>query len=289
MRSMVCNKRDWLGPLVLAVITLTGGSITANADTTGLGSLPAPTLWLELDNAATNAMMWGKDLSSFITLDAATGNWGFTNDFHWDSNGKLADGTTPLYSIDIKASDNHGNVDPFINYSVAVRNNSATSVTFNRVFNAPIAPNITGANTVQASVGGVITDGTGNGASITPTPLPSIQQDSDGISELQILRLHSATTNSWTNAGVDVGQTQSYSGAGLHVYGVYSAGPVAGPLGSWDQMQINSRFTLSGGGDTASLSGYAEILPVPEPAGWMTLSVGLLVAGYMARRRNEIN
>ena len=51
------------------------------------------------------------------------------------------------------------------------------------------------------------------------------------------------------------------------------------------QMQTVTRFSLTGGGDRATLTGFAEIVPVPEPQEWMMMLAGLGVIVAATRRR----
>ena len=95
-------------------------------------------------------------------------------------------------------------------------------------------------------------------------------------------------SGTWNNAGVDVGASQTFSGGGsafTYTYGPINLPLQTGPLGTWAQMQTVTRFSLTGGGDRATLTGFAEIVPVPEPQEWMMMLAGLGVIVAATRRR----
>lgn len=276
-----------LSPIL--AVTLTLGYDLAAWAATGTVISQSPTLELSaewIDNGVSQT--WSQDISGYLGYDNASGNWWLTSDYHLDSS-SLANQLAPDFSIDMKALENRGNFDPFINYSFSVKNNSSKTITFDRVFNAPVSPRIDSANQVRATIAAKLTDATGDGVALTPASDSGVAQDNDGIPEIQILRLHSSATDSWANAGVDVGPSARFNGgAGAYNYGTFSSGPVSGPIGDWNRMQIRDRFSLSGNGDTAAFSGYAEILAVPEPSKGIMFSIGALVVGFMASRRNSM-
>jgi hypothetical protein len=171
---------------------------------------------------------------------------------------------------------------------------SATTIMFTGVFidegqpstisltlTASILPPINGPTVVSASLTGTLTDATGNGVSITPTVADS-SGDADGVAE--ILLALAGDGVSFVNLGVDVGPASSTEGA----YGPFTAGPQAGPAGSFTFLRAQLSFMLSGGGDSASLTGVVTIEPapvVPLPAAVWLLVAGLPLA--MLRRRSH--
>lgn len=249
-----------------------------------------------LSNAGTSEWTWGTtgwtDLTqsgptSWFTLDA-NGDWTMNQDWNWAKQG--------WFNLDLDDQGTGGNLDPYINYAMAVKNTSAGSLIFNQSVIAPVSPTLSGANLVKASVSGGLTDATGNGVRINPAPRSGIPQDGDGTDELQLFLL-SSDGLTWSNAGVDVGLPETEAGApNSYTYGVYHDGyltPVGGPIGAWNWMQLRTRFSLTGNDDTAAINGYAFITadtpgpqPVPEADSYAFLAIGMGLVGLLARRRS---
>jgi hypothetical protein len=211
-----------------------------------------------------------------FVLDEASGVYviGYEDDF-----GNLVEGFTfssPEWQCTIAGV---LNPDPSISYTISVSDFLSPS-SFSFTHTTPITP-IGPTNTVRASVVGGLTDAVGNGVSITPTLADS---DGDGSPEIQVASVLAPSTN----MGVDVGLVATHAGTGglaSHPYGSYDAGPIAGPgPGPWTTLTTTTAFSLSGGGDTVALTGFAEI--VPEPSTVALAGVGaMLLLGYAARRR----
>ena len=235
------------------------------------------------------------DLSSSLYVDATTGDIKLVDgaQTHYDSFTSTGNGTA-LMSIDLLPTAIPSNVDPIISYGLSVVNNGAANATFQRINTAPILPTISGPVQVRAGLSGSVSDIGGGGVTITPAQQVSVGQDSDGIAEMQVFRLRQTVgSGAWTNAGVDVGAAQTFAGNAApftYVYGPtnlpFQAGPTAGT--SWAQMQTVTRFSLTGGGDRATLVGFAEILPVPEPGEYAMMLAGLAVVVSVARRRRVL-
>jgi hypothetical protein len=175
--------------------------------------------------------------------------------------------------------------DPSIAWGIAVTDFGAPT-TFSFTFTTPIVP--TGnPSIVTGSVSGGLTDATGNGVSITPAVALG-DPDGDTIAELQVNEVGVGGPPVFTNMGVDVGSAVSF-GPGVpganYTYGSFAAGPIAGPPGVWTSLQSNISFTLSGGGDIASLTGFASI--VPEPSSVALAVMGALALGGVALRRRK--
>lgn len=167
--------------------------------------------------------------------------------------------------------------DPSIGYGIAVSDFGAPS-TFGFSFFTPIVP--TGpATTVDASVAGALTDLTGDGVSITPTG--ATLQTSSVFAPM-------------TSMGVDVGAAAAFpAGApgALHTYGPFVDGPKSGPVaaGAWTGLGVSTSFSLSGGGDIAALTGFAQVLTAPAvpDAGASAALLGLTFLGLGAARRRS--
>lgn len=163
--------------------------------------------------------------------------------------------------------------DPSIAWGLTVTDFGAPS-SFGFVFSTPIFP-VGFPNTVDASVVGGLTDRTGNGVSITPTG-----------AKLQIASVGAPDTN----MGVDVGDAVSFPASGLggsiYPYGAYADGPQPGPgPGPWTTLTATVGFTLSGGSDIASLTGFAQI--VPEPSTGILAALAGLAGLAVARKRRR--
>lgn len=161
--------------------------------------------------------------------------------------------------------------DPSIGYGITVTDFGAPSV-FAFVFSTPI---ILGASptVVSSSISGGLTDFTGNGVTITPT-----------AAFLQIADVSLPVTNMGVDIGPAVSGGPGIPGA-LYGYGPFALGPLPGPAGPWGTLSVSVGFSLSGGADIASLTGFASIVEVPEPSSVCMLAMGALGLLFFARRR----
>jgi hypothetical protein len=182
--------------------------------------------------------------------------------FHWDEPGPEG------FSVDVSGV---LDPDPSIGWGVTVTDFGAPSI-FGFFFTTPIIVG-PGPTTVDASVSGGLTDFTGNGVAITPTgPLLAI----------------STVGLPTTSMGVDVGPAVGFGPGppGAHSYGLHTAGPMPGPAGPWSVLSVTVGFSLSGGADVASLTGFSQIVPEPSSVVMMVMSgLGLLICARFRRRR----
>ena len=231
------------------------------------------------------------DLTSSLIVDPTTGDLRLADGVvtHYDSFTKGPGGTNAMVSIDLVPASFTGNVDPIIAYGMQVVNNGTNAVTFQKIVSSPILPTITSSPTiVRAGISGSAFDFAGNGVTVTPRP-GAFAQDGDGTDEIQMFQVRrNVGSGAWLNAGVDVGGVQSFAGGGsafTYTYPAVNLPFQAGPTGSFAQMRTVTRFSLTGGGDRATFTGFAEILPVPEPGEYALMLAGLAVVASVARRR----
>jgi hypothetical protein len=176
--------------------------------------------------------------------------------------------------------------DPYISWGVAITD-FGTPSTFSYVFVNSIVP--TGSpNVVTGSISGGLTDSTGDGVWITPAAVLG-DPDGDAIAELAVNEVGFGGPPVYTNMGVDVGSAVSF-GPGVpganYTYGPFNTGPFAGPVGVWTSLQSRVSFTMSGGGDVVSLTGYASIVPEPSTIALVTIGA-MSVLGRLALRRRK--
>lgn len=212
----------------------------------------------------------GNNMPVPISQNPGNGLWGIGT---WDS--KLNDFTGYEVSTAEFSASLSGLIDPdpMISYGISVTDFGAPSI-FGFFFSTPIVP-VIGPNAVDASIAGALNDFTGNGVSITPT-----------AALLQLSSVGPAVTS----MGVDVGPAAAYGpGApgAFYTYGAYTAGPIPGPIGVWTTLSTAIGFSLSGGGDIAVLTGFAQIVPVPEPSSLALLGIGAAALALVARRRRK--
>jgi hypothetical protein len=176
-----------------------------------------------------------------------------------------------------------GDPDPSVLYGLGITDFGAPS-SFSFTFSSPIVA--TGPPTIsRAQISGGVNDVGGGGVSITPT---LADMDGDGIAEVQTASVGAPLTN----MGVDVGLAQAHVGPiGAHYEyqsapaTPYAFGPIGGPAGGpWTLLSVTAAFSLTGGGDSAALTGFAAVA-VPEPSTWLLMLGGGLLAWLGYRRR----
>ncbi|RIK84225.1 MAG: hypothetical protein DCC68_02255 [Planctomycetota bacterium] len=218
-----------------------------------------------------NNRVWNLPIQAIVGSDRRTFQWIYEDDVNGDGFRAIVSGVL--------------DPDPSIAWGIAVTDFGAPS-TFSFTFTTPIVP--TGNPSVVAgSVSGGLTDVTGNGVSITPDAALG-DPDGDTVAELQVNEVGVGGPPVFTNMGVDVGGAVAF-GPGIpganYTYGPFTSGPIAGPPGVWTSLQSRVSFTLSGGGDIASLTGFASI--VPEPSSIVIVAMGALALGGIAWRRRK--
>ncbi len=201
--------------------------------------------------------------------------------FRLDSDGKYRvdnwEYSTEEYSVQVSAL---LDPDPSIAYAIGVTDLGAPSG-FSFIFGTPIVA-VGSPNAVSGSIVGGLTDFTGDGVSLTPL-FSKVQASEVGFP--------------LTSTGVDVGDAVT-AGAGspgaLYTYGAFSSGSISGPgPGPWTWLQMSSSFMLSGGSDSAALTGFTSIdpgpprPPVPEPTSLALVAGGLLSMAIMGAKRRR--
>lgn len=214
------------------------------------------------------------DFWEWKTDEAGVSSW------NWHTS-ETINGTSPLTtdssnpwmsSLSLMNVSGHG--DPDLSYAISAINNNTYTQTFTFAVGEEIFPTVNSANYVHADIAGGLTTKDG---SVTISPFGS----STAIQQLMLSADNGVT---FTNAGVDVGPQASATGTST--YGLFAA-DASGPTGqTWNYMQIESKFTLTGR-DKASLVGYASITPIPEADSYAMLLAGLGLMGFMARRRKN--
>ena len=165
-----------------------------------------------------------------------------------------------------------GNIDPEMSYGFFAKNTSNATQTYTVNHGEAMSPDINGPYTLHAEISGSVTNPSGTGAvSIAQVP---------GFSRIQAVRLSSDGGATFVNGGVNVGHAYDSNAVGSRPYGEDQANTTG--TGHYNYWDFQTQFRLSAK-DTFSLTGYAEITPVPEPASWMLPVVGLAV--LLTRRR----
>jgi hypothetical protein len=172
--------------------------------------------------------------------------------------------------------DLRGDLDPALTIGLAVTDTGAPSV-FSFVFGLPVgsipAPTVTG-----GSIGGSITDGNGDGATI-----------SDAGQPIYTALINGSPFQTMLDNPYSLSATDPFSTVGIPVESFGIPGlTVPGPGVTVTDMGIEIRFALSGGNDAAAITANFVVEPfiIPEPATMSLLGIG--VAGFLGsalRRR----
>jgi hypothetical protein len=160
-------------------------------------------------------------------------------------------------------------------YGYSVKNNTAVTQTYTFSTGESIVPPVGTPAQVYADVSYTLANTDGS-ATLAPVG-----------SAVQSFMLSADGGMTFSNAGVDVGNAVTANTKGSSSWGPYSA-TAPSPGGTWNYMQIVSRFTLTPYKDVATISGTASITPIPEPESYAMLLAGLGMVGFMARRRRVL-
>jgi hypothetical protein len=213
-----------------------------------------------------------------------TGNWTWSNTdvvtgqtlaqavLNWHTDTKGANGLW-LSIVQLQAT---GNVDPFLSYSFSAKNNTGTNQTYSFSYGESIAPSVSGNYSIYADIAGSLTHGAISPvAQLTPT-----------IGNIQTLKVSTDGGTTFVNAGVDVGLAQTRTATGTTVFGPISQTAV-GNLNSIDYWQFDVGFTLTPGKDAAGLSGFAELVAIPEPSSYAAVLGAVVLGAAMVYRRQK--
>lgn len=180
--------------------------------------------------------------------------------------------------------------DPSIVYGIDVQNNTGSPLSFSFLFSQTITLTST-PGAVNTSIQGGTTIGDPGTVTYNPLAPPgAVPVDSDGNTEIQVFTLSDDGGTTLFNADLDLGPAFTSSpsppaNASQNSPPINSP-QIAGPIpsgSSYDFMRVDLNFDVTGGGDHATLSGSARVVPEPTPAAMLML--GLIGLGYAGRRR----
>ncbi len=257
------------------------GNVIESQNVSGLVAFDSSTGDLNTVPVGTSLKNWSN--WSWSDIDAVTGQTMTNKILTWISETPTTEGLAQSI-VQLKAA---GNVDPFMNYSFSAKNNTSQNQHFHFSYGESITPAVAGNQTIYADIGGSLTRGTCSSIpSITPT-LGDL--DSDGIQEIQTLKLSADGGITFFDAGVDVGLAQTNSSAANTVaFGTYSDLKTLNLSSAIDYWQFDVGFTLTPNKSAVALSGSAELTsltPIPEPSSYTALIGGIALIGVMVRRR----
>ncbi|HTQ29800.1 MAG TPA: PEP-CTERM sorting domain-containing protein [Opitutaceae bacterium] len=260
---------------------------------------------------------WSVDLGSVLSYNSSTGavsmdygstpssNWSWTNSQGapimvgvTDSTGKVTqEQGVQWHSSDMNPDGSWkslvtffatGNTDPVLSYGFTARNATASTQNYSFTYGEAASPSVTGSYSLYADIAGSIT----NAVNGTPAMIAPVSPNT----KIQNLSLSTDGGATLFDGGVDVGPAGSTfptigTNTGTVTYGVFSStltGMTSTPLDFW---QFQTSFSLTGGKDVASLSGFADLeqnveTSIPEPATCAAL-IGALALGAAALRRRK--
>ena len=162
----------------------------------------------------------------------------------------------------------HLDSDPTVINFFALQNNLAVAQTFTITVSIPTAGTFGPPVTIQGSIGGSVTDTTGNGASLT----------SAGGNPIYTALVDNVSTQTLLNSP----QSFSAGAFGSQTFGPASFGPTSLGIAATSSIGITVRFTLSPG-DIASYTSVFTL--IPEPTTLLLLASGLAGMAHFGRRR----
>ncbi len=173
--------------------------------------------------------------------------------------------------------------DPEISYGLAVIDFGAPT-SFGFQFGQPIVP-IPAPGVASHTYSGSLTDGGSGSVTLTALAPPGgVPVDTDGTPEMSVYTLSTDGGATLLSAELDLGTTLVVGGASS-LHGPFNPPAIPGPAGSgsYDYMQVDVNFSLSGGGDLYTSNGRAVI--IPEPTAAVIAGMGLLGLSAFRRRR----
>jgi hypothetical protein len=163
------------------------------------------------------------------------------------------------------------NADPFVDATINVTNNSLTTQTFWIYMPLAITPPITTITSMAGSVSAVVTDANFDGGGLlATTPTDSVFQgfiDTLPVANARMWNPESGYSLAAPAFGAN-SDTESFNN---------QTGPPA-----LTQIAVQLRFTLSPG-DSASVTGTFDVMPIPGPGGLSLLAFSLLACGRRRR------
>jgi hypothetical protein len=176
--------------------------------------------------------------------------------------------TDPNTGISVLVGSN-GLGDPVLSYSFSATNPLASPVPFAFTETIPLLAPVTAGTPISVSVGYSLTDGANDGVTLTPL--------NGGFSQ--------HATGDGTDLGISVGPAETGVAVGTTETFPAFKGSGVSPI-TFNSLDVELGFTLSGGGDNAGITGRVSTNAVPEP-GIMALLAGVGFSGAVVTFRRK--